>query len=229
MVSKGLVLVVDAEKKIRQMLRELLQGEGYDVMEAENGLEASQLFADKGSQINLVLLDIILPGQNGFEVLKEIRRASEVPVIILTGRGEEHAEIYGLRQGADDYIAKPVSPALLLAHIEAVLKRYAANKGRILTIGNICIYLERMQIKIGKKKVDVTPKEYELLLFMADRAGTALTREQLLDGVWSYDYVGDTRTVDTHIKQLRVKLREATAQIKTIYGVGYKLEEEIQG
>ncbi len=225
LAAKAKILLVDDEERIRRMLRDYLTSEGYSVIESGNGLEAVDIFAMKNTEINLILLDIMLPGQNGFEVLKEIRRISEIPVIMLTARGEEYAEIHGLRQGADDYIAKPVSPALLLAHIEAVLKRYTVNKGRILNIGNICIYLEKMQVEVAGKMVDLTPKEYELLLFMADREGSALTREQLLNGVWSYDYIGDTRTVDTHIKQIRGKLKGATAQIKTIYGVGYKFEE----
>lgn len=227
MALKGHIMIVDDEKRIRRMLCDLLKSEGYEVIETGDGLEAVDIFAARNTEISLVLLDIMLPGQNGFEVLKEIRRLSDVPVIMLTARSEEYAEVYGLRQGADDYIAKPVSPTLLLAHIEVVLKRYANNKGRIIDVGNIHIQMEKMQVEIGEQVIELTPKEYELLLFMADRAGIALTREQLLNGVWSYDYMGDTRTVDTHIKQLRGKLKEATAQIKTIYGVGYKLEEGI--
>lgn len=225
MAAKAEILIVDDEERIRRMLRDYLRSEGYHVIETGNGLEAVDIFAAKNAEIDLVLLDLMLPGQNGFEVLKEIRRISELPVIMLTARGEEYAEIHGLRQGADDYIAKPVSPTLLLAHIEAVLKRYAGNKGRVLHIGNIQVYLEKMKVKIGENIVDFTPKEYELLLYMASREGMVLTREQLLNGVWSYDYVGDIRTVDTHIKQLRGKLKEATAQIKTVYGVGYRFEE----
>lgn len=225
MAAKGQILIVDDEERIRRMLRDFLKSEGYGITEAADGLAAVRVFTERSREIALVLLDIMLPGQNGFEVLKEIRRLSEVPVIMLTARGEEYAEVHGLRQGADDYIVKPVSPTLLLAHIEAVLKRSAVKKGRILRVGNISIYLERMQVQIAEKTIEFTPKEYELLLYMADRAGNVLTREQLLNGVWSYDYMGDTRTVDTHVKQLRGKLRGATAQIKTIYGVGYKLEE----
>lgn len=225
MAAKGKILIVDDEERIRRMLRDFLQSEGYGITEAADGLDAVRIFTERSEEIVLVLLDIMLPGQNGFEVLKEIRRFSEVPVIMLTARGEEYAEVHGLRQGADDYIAKPVSPTLLLAHIEAVLKRSATKKGRILRVGNISIYLERMQVQIAEKTIDFTPKEYELLLYMADRAGNVLTREQLLNGVWSYDYMGDTRTVDTHVKQLRGKMKDATAQIKTIYGVGYKFEE----
>lgn len=225
MAAKGKILIVDDEERIRRMLRDFLQSEGYGITEAADGLDAVRIFTERSEEIVLVLLDIMLPGQNGFEVLKEIRRFSEVPVIMLTARGEEYAEVHGLRQGADDYIAKPVSPTLLLAHIEAVLKRSATKKGRILRVGNISICLERMQVQIAEKTIDFTPKEYELLLYMADRAGNVLTREQLLNGVWSYDYMGDTRTVDTHVKQLRGKMKDATAQIKTIYGVGYKFEE----
>lgn len=225
MVAKGKILIVDDEERIRRMLRDFLQSEGYGITEAADGLDAVRIFTERSEEIVLVLLDIMLPGQNGFEVLKEIRRFSEVPVIMLTARGEEYAEVHGLRQGADDYIAKPVSPTLLLAHIEAVLKRSVTKKGRVLRVGNISIYLERMQVQIAEKTIDFTPKEYELLLYMADRAGNVLTREQLLNGVWSYDYMGDTRTVDTHVKQLRGKMKDATAQIKTIYGVGYKFEE----
>lgn len=225
MAAKGQILIVDDEERIRRMLRDFLQSEGYGIIEAADGLDAVRIFTERSEEIVLVLLDIMLPGQNGFEVLKEIRRLSEVPVIMLTARGEEYAEVHGLRQGADDYIAKPVSPTLLLAHIEAVLKRSIVKNGRILRVGNISIYLERMQVQIAEKTIDFTPKEYELLLYMADRAGNVLTREQLLNGVWSYDYMGDTRTVDTHIKQLRGKMKDATAQIKTIYGVGYKFEE----
>jgi DNA-binding response OmpR family regulator len=225
LTEKELIFIVDDEERIRRMLRDFLISEGYEIIESGNGLEAAELFAQNKESIRLVILDLMLPGQNGFEVLKEIRKSSNVPVIMLTARGEEYVEVHGLRQGADDYIAKPVSLTLLLAHMEAVLKRYEIEQERILRVGNLYIYREKMQVEIEKLVVDFSPKEYELLLYMADRVGVALTREQILKGVWGYDYMGDTRTVDTHIKQLRGKLKDATVQINSIYGVGYKFEE----
>jgi len=174
--------------------------------------------------VDVILLDIMMPEIDGFDVLAEIRENSSTPVIMLTARGEEYDELSGFKLGADDYISKPFSPTILLARIEAVLKRSSKGKTEIVQEGVISIHTLKKEVTCNNKNLELTPKEYELILYFVQNREIVLTREQILDIVWGYDYEGDLRTVDTHVKQLRAKLQDYSSYIRTIHGTGYKFE-----
>jgi Response regulators consisting of a CheY-like receiver domain and a winged-helix DNA-binding domain len=222
-MSNGTIMIAEDESRIRRMVKDFLNSCNYTVIEAEDGKQATELFYSMNSKIDLIILDVMMPFKDGFEVLSEIRDVSLVPVIMLTAKSQEYDQLFGFKHGADDYITKPFSPILLIAHIEAILRRCKnnnSNQTRIL--GAISINTDGMIVKVNNQVISLTPKEYDLLLFFADNINLVLTRERILNEVWNYDYIGDVRTVDTHIKQLRSKI--GTDYIQTIHGKGYRFE-----
>jgi len=216
------ILVVDDERPIAEIIKYNLQKEGYEVNTAYDGEEAIKMVHKTNPE--LIILDIMLPKKNGFDVLKEIRMEFVMPVIMLTARGEEYDELYGLNKGADDYISKPFSLQLLNARIETVIKRSRYNRTNTRNIGPVTIVAEERKVMCEGNDLNLTPKEYDLLWYLISNENIVLSRELILNGVWGYDYEGDLRTVDTHIKQLRQKLGDNGHIIKTVHRKGYKLE-----
>ncbi len=217
------ILVVDDEERLRKIIGDFLAAKGYLVVEAADGEEAIDVFTSE-KNVDLVTLDVMMPKLDGWEVLKEIRRLSSVPVLMLTARGEESDELTGFKLGADEYISKPFSPKVLVARIEALLKRNFTVQSGERTFGKLSINEEAHTVKVGSTSVDLSFKEFELLKFFAENEGIALSRDRILNNVWDFDYFGDERTVDTHVKKLRSKLGECCDYIKTIRGLGYKFE-----
>ena len=219
------ILVVDDEPLIRKLVTDFLKKQGYVTIEADDGKKAMNLFSNE-ENIDLIILDVMLPEYAGFTVCREIRKKSKVPIIMLTARGEEFDEVFGLDIGADEYISKPFSPNILIARVNAVLRRAnSEDKGKELKDFNgLTIDHSAHQVVIDGEVVDLSPKEYELLIYLSENYGKALSREQILDKVWGYDYAGSTRTVDTHVKTMRLKLGESGNYIQTVWGVGYKFE-----
>ncbi|MDD5948678.1 MAG: response regulator transcription factor [Lachnospiraceae bacterium] len=223
--SKECILVVEDESRIRRMLKDFLTLKGYYVLQAEDGEEALDVFYENNQVIDLVLLDIMLPKLDGYGVLSEIRSMCQVPVIMLTAKDAEQDQVEGFDLGADDYILKPFSNAVLLGHIEAVLKRSSVGVGRgKQQVGLLTIDSENKRVFLHDEDIGLTAKEYSLLAYFLDNPNVVVLRENILNQVWGYNYVGDTRTVDTHIKQLRSKLTGECAYIKTVHGFGYRFE-----
>lgn len=220
------ILVVDDESRMRKLVRDFLVKKGYDVLEAGDGEEALDIFyADK--DIALIILDVMMPKLNGFEVCKEIREHSKVPIIMLTAKGGENDELSGFELGVDEYIAKPFSPKILVARVEAILRRTnQIEENRQLTAGGIVLDRSAHIVTIDGERVELSFKEFELLTYFMENAGIALSREKILNSVWNYDYFGDARTIDTHVKKLRSKMGKHGDCIKTIWGMGYKFEAE---
>ena len=217
------ILVVDDEARMRKLVKDFLANKGFYVEEAGDGEEAvDKFFAQK--DIALVLLDVMMPKMDGWEVLKTIRKYSQVPVIMLTARSEERDELQGFSLGVDEYISKPFSPKILVARVEAILRRSNASGGDALSVGGILIDKAAHQVTIYGKEVELSFKEFELLSYFVENQGIALSREKILNNVWNYDYFGDARTIDTHVKKLRSKMGEKGEYIKTIWGMGYKFE-----
>ena len=217
------ILVVDDEARMRKLVKDFLANKGFYVEEAGDGEEAvDKFFAQK--DIALVLLDVMMPKMDGWEVLKTIRKYSQVPVIMLTARSEERDELQGFSLGVDEYISKPFSPKILVARVEAILRRSNASGGDALSVGGILIDKAAHQVTIDGKEVELSFKEFELLSYFVENQGIALSREKILNNVWNYDYFGDTRTIDTHVKKLRSKMGDKGDYIKTIWGMGYKFE-----
>lgn len=225
-MNKGNILIVDDEEKMRRVLRLFLEKEGYQITEAEDGKVALEL--SEQHQYDLVLLDVMMPGLDGWTVCREIRRYSEVPVVMLTARSEEYDKLFGFELGVDDYIIKPFSLREVTYRIQAVLRRTrnngVAGNSDTLELGRIRVDLLGRQCTLDGYDLALTPKEYDLLTFLAVNTGQVFTREQLLKNVWGYEYFGDLRTVDTHIKQLREKLGECKTTIVTVWGTGYKFK-----
>ena len=218
------ILVADDEEEIRELLRLYLEKEGYEVLEAGDGEEALDLFyGDR--DIALVILDVMMPKINGFDVCREIREHSKVPVIMLTAKGGENDELTGFELGVDEYIAKPFSPKILVARVEAILRRtnQAQEESRLIA-GGIVLDQAAHIVTIDGEPVELSFKEFELLAYFMENQGIALSREKILNSVWNYDYFGDARTIDTHVKKLRSKMGAQGACIKTIWGMGYKFE-----
>lgn len=220
------ILIVDDEQRIRRMLTDFLRSCGYQTMEAKDGQEAIDIFYSNNSKIDCIILDVMMPNMNGLEVLAEIREISLVPVIMLTAKSEEYDQLAGFKAGADDYITKPFSPTVLVARLEAVLKRCSKSDNDMITVGDITIDELKKEVKYRETTLTLTPKEFELLSYFALNVGVTLSREQILNAVWNYDYCGGLRTVDTHVKQLRAKLKDAGKYIHTIYSFGYRFEAE---
>ncbi|WP_314641225.1 response regulator transcription factor [Stomatobaculum longum] len=220
------ILIADDEARMRALVRDYLRMKGFQVLEAENGREALEIF-QREPDIALILLDVMMPEMDGFETLKELRHISDVPVLMLTARAEEQDELQGFSLGADEYIAKPFSPKVLLARIDAILKRTSAGTGdEQLEAAGICLDERAHEVTVDGKKVELSFKEFELLRYFLENQGIALSREKILNHVWNYDYFGDARTIDTHVKKLRAKMGEKGALIRTIWGMGYKFEPE---
>ncbi len=225
------VLLVDDEAGIREILREYLEINGYEVTEAKDGLEAIHQF--RKENYDVIILDVMMPKIDGWAVCKEIRADSKVPIIMLTARGEEYDRLFGFELGVDDYIQKPFSPKEVVARLKAIMRRaYSKNeeeeKAAIIKFENLEIEPLARSVRVDNQLLNLTPKEYELLLFLAQHPRQVFTRENLLDAVWGFEFIGDDRTVDTHIKMLREHLRECRKYIVTVWGTGYKFEEGLK-
>ena len=218
------ILVVDDEARMRKLVSDFLVREGYEVLEAANGEEAMDLFyADK--EIVLIILDVMMPRMDGWQVLREIRESSQVPVIMLTARTDERDELKGFDLGVDEYVTKPFSPRTLVARVNAILRRTASHEENDrIELGGIVLDKSAHQVTIDGEPVELSFKEFELLTYFMENNKIALSREKILNHVWNYDYFGDARTIDTHVKKLRSKLGSKGELIKTIWGMGYKLE-----
>ena len=218
------ILVVDDESRMRKLVRDFLERAGFQVLEAGDGMEALDLFyEDQG--ISLIILDVMMPKMDGWEVCREIRKESKVPIIMLTARGEERDELNGFELGVDEYISKPFSPKILVARVNALLRRTSGlSMDQTIAAGGIEIDKAAHIVKIGGNMIDLSFKEFELLTYFIENQGIALSREKILNNVWNYDYFGDARTIDTHVKKLRNKLGEKGEYIRTIWGMGYKFE-----
>ncbi len=215
------ILVVDDESRMRKLVHDFLAKAGYQILEAEDGAQALDIYF-ANSDIALIILDVMMPKLNGYEVLKEIRAYSKVPVVMLTARGEEHDELKGFELGVDEYISKPFSPKILVARVQALLRRNSESAGgEVLEVGDILLNKSAHTVTIAGKDVELSYKEFELLTYFMENKGIALSREKILNSVWNYDYFGDARTIDTHVKKLRSKLGECD-YIKTVWGLGYK-------
>lgn len=217
------VLMVDDEARMRKLVKDFLAIKGYRVIEAEDGEQAVDIFF-KEKDIGLVILDVMMPKMDGWEVCRTLRRYSQVPIIMLTARSEERDELLGFELGVDEYISKPFSPKILVARIEAILRRGNAGTGEILEAAGIRVDKDAHEASVDGQPVDLNNKEFELLIYFMENQGMALSREKILNNVWNYDYFGDARTIDTHVKKLRSKLGEKGEFIKTIWGMGYKFE-----
>lgn len=218
------ILVVDDEQRIRKLLKDFLAKKDYEVIEAKDGEEALEIFEERKDTIDLILLDVMMPKLDGWSVLRQIRQNSRVPIIMLTARGEEQDELFGFELGVDEYISKPFSPKILVARVEAILKRTSKSQNKISDYGGIEIDEEGRSVKVDGKVVEMSLREYELLKYMVDNIGIALSRDKILNNVWNYDYYGDSRTIDSHVKKIRHKLGKKGKYIKTMRGIGYKFE-----
>lgn len=218
------VLVVDDEERMRRLVSDFLKKQGYNVVEAENGQQAMDCFLSMNQTISLVILDVMMPVMDGWEVLRSIRKQSKVPVIMLTAKSTEADELLGFGMGADEYISKPFSPMILIARVQAVLKRYNAVLNEKKIYEGLEIDESAHTVCCDGMEVELTPKEFELLVYLCNNEGIALSRDKILNSVWDYEYFGDARTVDTHIKKLRLKLGKKGDYIQTIRGLGYKFE-----
>lgn len=217
------ILVVDDESRMRKLVKDFLQREGYSVLEAGDGMEAMDIFYEQ--KIDLVILDVMMPRMDGWQTCREIRRDSTVPIIMLTARSEERDELQGFELGVDEYISKPFSPKILVARVGALLKRiYGTDAEEKMEAGGIELDKAAHQVRVDGKSIDLSYKEFELLTYFLENQGIALSREKILNSVWNYDYFGDARTIDTHVKKLRSKMGEKGEYIKTIWGMGYKFE-----
>ena len=218
------VLVADDESRMRKLVKDFLTREGYEVLEAADGAEALDLFySDK--DISLLILDVMMPNVNGIEVLKEVRESSRVPIIILTAKSDERDELEGFEYGADEYISKPFSPKILAARVNAILRRSnLIDSDEKIEAAGITLDKAAHQVIVDGRKIELSFKEFELLTYFMENQNIALSREKILNNVWNYDYFGDARTIDTHVKKLRSKIGEKGDCIKTIWGMGYKFE-----
>lgn len=224
-MDKLKILVVDDESRMRKLVRDFLVRQDFDVIEAGDGEEALDLFYQDKS-IALIILDVMMPKMNGWEVCREVRETSKVPIIMLTAKSEESDELMGFDLGVDEYIAKPFSPKILVARVEAILRRTnkLGDASEVKKAGAIVLDKMAHEVKLDGKTIDLSFKEFELLDYFLDNQGIALSRERILNSVWNYDYFGDARTIDTHVKKLRSKLGEHGDYIKTVWGMGYKFE-----
>ena len=218
------ILVVDDEQRMRKLIKDFLTAKGYKILEAEDGEKALEVYEKNKNQINLILLDVMMPKLDGWSVLRQIRQDSKIPIIMPTARGEEQDELFGFELGVDEYISKPFSPKILVARVEAILKRTNQTNTEITEYGGIEIDKEGRNVKVDGKLVELSLREYELLVYLVDNTNIALSRDKILNNVWNYDYYGDSRTIDSHIKKIRHKLGKKGKYIKTIRGIGYKFE-----
>ena len=223
-MDKIKILVVDDESRMRKLVKDFLEREGFEVLEAGDGMEAMEIFYEE-KEIALIILDVMMPKMDGWEVCREIRKESKVPIIMLTARGEERDELNGFELGVDEYISKPFSPKILVARVNALLRRTSGlSMDQTIAAGGIEIDKAAHIVKIDGNMIDLSFKEFELLTYFIENQGIALSREKILNNVWNYDYFGDARTIDTHVKKLRNKLGDKGEYIRTIWGMGYKFE-----
>ena len=218
------VLVVDDEDRMRKLIRDFLVKKRYSVLEAADGEEALQVFEENKNKVGLILLDVMMPKLDGWSVLRQIRQSSSIPIIMLTARGEEQDELFGFELGVDEYISKPFSPKILVARVEAILKRTKAIEKQVKDYGGIEIDSDGRTVKVDGKQIELSLREYELLKYLIDNSNIALSRDKILNNVWNYDYYGDSRTIDSHIKKIRHKLGKKGKYIQTMRSVGYKFE-----
>ena len=223
-MEQAKILVVDDESRMRKLVKDFLVKSGFNVIEAADGEEAVDVFMS-AKDIELVILDVMMPKLDGYQVAEEIRKMSKVPIIMLTAKSDERDELKGFSLGVDEYITKPFSPKILVARVEAVLRRTNAEKGQdTISVGGIVMDIAAHIVYVDEESIDLSYKEFELLNYFLVNQGVALSREKILNNVWNYDYFGDARTIDTHVKKLRSKLGEKGEYIKTIWGMGYKFE-----
>lgn len=223
-MEKLKILVVDDESRMRKLVRDFLEKADYQVIEAENGERAVDIFFEE-KEIALILLDVMMPKMDGWQVCREIRQYSKVPIIMLTARADERDELMGFNLGVDEYISKPFSPKILVARVNAVLRRAGkADAADVLEVGGIKVDKTAHQVSIDGEPIELSFKEFELLQYFVENVGIALSREKILNAVWNYDYYGDARTIDTHVKKLRSKMGSKGEYIRTIWGMGYKFD-----
>ena len=222
-MERAKILVVDDESRMRKLVKDFLTREGYIVLEAGDGMEAMDLFYED-KDIALIILDVMMPKMDGWQVCREVRETSKVPIIMLTAKSDEKDELLGFDLGVDEYISKPFSPKILVARVEAILRRTNALEDDVMEAGGISLNRAAHEVRINGELVELSYKEFELLTYFMDNQGVALSRERILNNVWNYDYFGDARTIDTHVKKLRSKLGDKGEYIKTIWGMGYKFE-----
>ena len=218
------ILIVDDESRMRKLLKDFLTVKGYQTLEAEDGEKAIEIYEENKNKIKLILLDVMMPKLDGWSVLRKIRQDSKIPVIMLTARGEEQDELFGFELGVDEYISKPFSPKILVARVEAILKRTYGDIKEIKDYAGITLDPEGRTVKVDGKPIDLSLREYELLKYLLENENIALSRDKILNNVWNYDYYGDSRTIDSHIKKIRHKLGKKGKYIETIRGIGYKFE-----
>ena len=218
------ILVVDDELRMRKLIKDFLSAKGYSILEAEDGEKGLEIYEENKNRISLILLDVMMPKLDGWSVLRQIRQESKVPIIMLTARGEEQDELFGFELGVDEYISKPFSPKILVARVEAILKRTNQDEKQVKDYGGIEIDKEGRTVKVDGKTIELSLREYELLTYLVDNENIALSRDKILNNVWNYDYYGDSRTIDSHIKKIRHKLGKKGKYIQTMRGVGYKFE-----
>ncbi|SHO51355.1 DNA-binding response regulator, OmpR family, contains REC and winged-helix (wHTH) domain [Anaerocolumna xylanovorans DSM 12503] len=223
MMDKLKVLVVDDESRMRKLVKDFLSKKNYEVCEAENGEQAVDMFFNT-KEISLIILDVMMPKMDGWQVCREIRQYSKVPIIMLTAKSDEKDELLGFELGVDEYISKPFSPKILVARVEAILRRTNVLEEGVVEVGGIVLDKAAHMVKIDNESIDLSFKEFELLTYFITNQGVALSRERILNNVWNYDYFGDARTIDTHVKKLRSKMGAKGDYIKTIWGMGYKFE-----
>ncbi len=220
------ILIVDDEIRMRRLVSDFLKREGYQILEAQDGKEALEIIDLNHDKLDLILLDVMMPHYNGWEVLRQLRTKYTIPVIMLTARGEEYDQLQSFNEGADDFVAKPFSPMLLIARIKALLNRTkVVVHDENISCNGFVVNRDARRVYLQGEELLLTFKEYELLIYLQDNANIALSRDQILDGVWQYDYFGNLRTVDTHIKQLRAKLKDKGEYIRTVRGIGYLYQE----
>ena len=218
------ILIVDDEERMRKLIKDFLKQKNYNTMEAADGEEALKVFSENQNRIRLILLDVMMPKLDGWSVLRQIRQTSKVPIMMLTARGEEQDELFDFELGVDEYISKPFSPKILVARVEAILKRTAGDNKEVKDYGGIQIDNQGRTVSVDGKQIELSLREYELLVYLVENQGIALSRDKILNNVWNYDYYGDSRTIDSHIKKIRHKLGKKGKYIETIRGIGYKFE-----
>ncbi len=223
-MNDKMILIVDDESRIRKLIKDFIEQEEYSVLEAADGEEAVEQFESNINKVKLVILDVMMPKQDGWSALRQIRQISNVPVIMLTARSEEQDELFGYELGVDEYVSKPFSPKILIAKIKAILQRTSPKEIEKKNYDGIEIDTEGRNITVDGKQVELSLREYELLKYLLDNENVALSRDKILNNVWNYDYYGDSRTIDSHIKKIRHKLGKKGKYIKTMRGVGYKFE-----
>ena len=223
-MNDKMILIVDDESRIRKLIKDFIEQEEYSVIEAADGEEAVVQFEANINKIKLVILDVMMPKQDGWSALRQIRQISNVPVIMLTARSEEQDELFGYELGVDEYVSKPFSPKILIAKIKAILQRTSPKEVEKKNYDGIEIDTEGRNITVDGKQIELSLREYELLKYLLDKENIALSRDKILNNVWNYDYYGDSRTIDSHIKKIRHKLGKKGKYIKTMRGVGYKFE-----